>query len=162
MLFRSLYCQTCNYNQLLPAADLGGAGTSTSDDAFKSTGSSAPSSNFPLGGAAYFTTPAYAAFSAPGSYGAGFPQAPGVRRNSLNGAPYRDVDATIAKGFGLPNNRVLGENARFEVRMDVFNLFNNLNYDEGHISNTVTNANFGVYQFGLSGRVVTLTARFSF
>ena len=49
----SLYCGTCGYTTLLPAAYLGGAGTSTSNDQFK-TGS-----NYPNGGNAYFSTPTY-------------------------------------------------------------------------------------------------------
>ena len=47
----SLYCETCGYTTLQPSAYLGGAGTSTSNDQFK-TGS-----NYPNGGAAYFATP---------------------------------------------------------------------------------------------------------
>jgi len=46
---------------LQPAAYLGGAGTSTSNDQFK-TGS-----NYPNGGAAYFSTPAYTPTAAPTS-----------------------------------------------------------------------------------------------
>jgi hypothetical protein len=159
----SLYCGTCGYSQVFPAAYLGGAGTSTDNNAFRDQGTSAaPSSNFPLGGVAYFTTPTFTAYSGT-SFGNANPQVSAVHRNSLNGAGYRDVDATIAKSFGLPNNRVLGEDAKFEMRIDVFNIFNNLNYNENGISNTITNANFGVYTAGaLSGRVVTLTARFSF
>ncbi|HVI10030.1 MAG TPA: TonB-dependent receptor [Candidatus Binatia bacterium] len=151
----SLYCATCGYNTLLPAAYLGGAGTSTSNRAFK-TGS-----NYPLGGAAYFVPPAFTAYSG-SAYGDANPQPPGVERNSLNGPDYRDVDATIAKGFGLPNNRVLGEGARLEIRMDVYNVFNNLNFNPTSIVNNITASNFGVAQTALAARVVTLGARFSF
>ena len=102
----SLYCGTCGYTTLQPSAYLGGAGTSTSNDQFK-TGS-----NYPNGGAAYFATPSYTAYGG-STYGNSIPQAPGVERNALNGPGYRDVDMTITKGFGLPNNRILGESARF-------------------------------------------------
>jgi hypothetical protein len=151
----SLYCGTCGYSQLLPAAYLGGAGTSTSNDQFK-TGT-----NYPNGGAAYFSTPTYTAYSGT-TFGAALPQAPGVARNSLNGPGYRDVDMSLAKAFGLPNMPVLGENARFEFRVDAYNLFNNLNFDPTKISNNIANANFGEATSAMGARTVTLTARFSF
>ncbi len=151
----SLYCGTCGYSQLLPASYLGGAGTSTSNDQFK-TGS-----NYANGGAAYFSTPTYTAYSG-AKFGSALPQAPGVHRNSLNGPGYRDVDVTLAKGFGLPNNRVLGENAKLEFRVDAYNLFNNLNFNPTSISNNIANANFGQDTAALAARTVTMTARFSF
>ena len=64
--------------------------------------------------------------------------------------------------FGLPNNRVLGESARFELRLDAYNVFNNLNFNPNEISNNISNSNFGTITGALSGRVVTLGARFSF
>jgi hypothetical protein len=144
----------------LPGAYLGGAGNSTSNDQFK-TGS-----NYPLvasqGNAnAYFSTPNYTAYSGT-DYGNALPQAPGVRRNSLTGPGYRDVDVTLAKGFGLPNNRVLGENARLEFRIDAYNVFNNLNFNPTSISNNIANANFGQETAALAARTATLGARFSF
>ena len=151
----SLYCGTCGYNTLLPAAYLGGAGSSTSNSAFK-TGS-----NYPNGGAAYFTVPAFTAYTGT-NYGSANPQTPGVQRNSLNGPQYKDVDVTLAKGFGLPNMPVLGENARFEFRLDVYNLFNNLNFSTTSISNNINNNNFGQATAALAGRVATLGVRFSF
>jgi hypothetical protein len=76
---------------------------------------------------------------------------------------------TLAKSFGLPNNRVLGESARFELRMDAYNLFNNLNLNPFGIVNNIGAANFGTItatngqSFGaLAARVVTVGARFSF
>ena len=150
----SLYCGQCGYTQLLPAAYLGGAGTSTSNDAFK-TGS-----NYSKGGAAYFSTPTYTAFSGSNS-GTALPQT-GIRRNSLTGPGYRDVDMTLAKAFGLPKMPVLGENAKLEFRMDTYNLFNNLNFDPTRISNNIANSNFGQDTSALAGRTITLGARFSF
>jgi hypothetical protein len=151
----SLYCGTCNYETLFPAAFLGGAGTSTSDDAFK-TGS-----NFPKGGSAYFTVPTFTAFNGP-AFGNANPQAPGVHRNSFNGPGYKSVDMTLAKAFGLPRIPGLGENAKFEFRVDAYNLFNNLNFKPDTISNNIANANFGQITQALGGRVLTLGARFSF
>lgn len=150
----SLYCGQCGYTQLLPAAYLGGAGSSTSNEAFK-TGS-----NYPNGGATYFSTPTYTAFSGTAS-GTALPQT-GLRRNSLTGPGYRDVDMTLAKAFGLPKMPVLGENARIEFRMDAYNLFNNLNFNPTSISNNIANSNFGQATSALAGRTVTLGARFNF
>jgi hypothetical protein len=147
-----LYCGICGYSQL-PALYLGGAGTSTSNDQFK-TGS-----NYPLGATAYFATPAYTPYSG-SSYGNALPQV--AHRNTLTGPGYRAVDATLAKSFGLPNMKGLGENAKFELRMDVFNLFNNLNFNPTSISNNIANANFGQAQSLLGARVLSLTARFNF
>jgi hypothetical protein len=151
----SLYCGTCGYTTLFPAAYLGGAGNSTTNDAFK-TGS-----NYPKGGGSYFSIPTYTAFGGT-NFGSALPQSPGVARNSLNGPGYRDVDLTLAKAFGLPKLPVLGENARFEFRMDAYNLFNNLNFNPGSISNNIANANFGQATQAFAGRIVTLGARFSF
>jgi Carboxypeptidase regulatory-like domain/TonB dependent receptor len=150
----SLYCGQCGYTQLLPAAYLGGAGTSTSNDQFK-TGS-----NYPKGGAAYFSTPTYTAFGGSSS-GTALPQT-GIRRNSLNGPGYKDVDLTLAKAFGLPKMPVLGESAKIEFRLDAYNLFNNLNFDPTRISNNIANANFGQDTSALAARTVTLGARFNF
>ena len=151
----SLYCGNCGYSTLQPAAYLGGAGTSTSNDQFK-TGS-----NYPKGGAAYFSTPTYTSYSGTSS-GSALPQAPGVRRNALTGPGYKDVDFTLAKGFGFPRMPGLGEGARLEIRLDAYNLFNNLNFDPTQISNNIANANFGQDTSAMGARTVTLGARFSF
>jgi len=57
----------------------------------------------------------------------------GDRRNSLSGPGYEDVDASLSKGFGLPKIRGLGENARFELRADVYNVFNKTNLNVSSI-----------------------------
>src|SRR5216683_2211591 len=155
------YCGQCGYGSLFPAAYLGGAGGSTSNDAFKTEANS----NFPKGtnpatpgGTAYFSpTPPYPAF-----FGTTLPPSPGVHRNSFNLPGYKGVDLTLAKAFGLPKAPVLGESARVELRVDAYNLFNNLNLDPTRISNNVQASNFGTIQGALAARVVTLGARFSF
>jgi hypothetical protein len=147
------YCGQCGYGALFPAASLGGAGNSTSNDAFKTVANS----NFPKGGAAYFSPTTYAAFT-----GTSLPPSPGVHRNSLNLPGYKDVDLTLAKAFGLPKAPVLGEDAKVELRVDAYNLFNNLNLNPNQISNNIGSSNFGTITGGLAGRVVTLGARFSF
>lgn len=159
----SLYCSTCGYSTLLPGAYLGGAGDSTSLDAFKQPAGGGPSSNYPNGGAAYFSVPTYTTYSCnPDCYGTSVPQSPGVGRNSLTMPGYKSVDMTLAKGFGLPNMPVLGENAKIEFRIDAFNLFNNMNFNENAISNNINNSNFGTISGSLSGRVISMGARFSF
>ena len=147
------YCTQCGYGSLLPTAYLGGAGGSTSNDAFKTVANS----NFPNGGAAYFSPTTYAAF-----LGTSLPPNPGVHRNTLNLPGYKGLDLSLAKGFGLPKVPVLGENARIELRVDTYNLFNNLNLNPNSISNNIANGNFGTITNALAARVVTLGARFSF
>jgi hypothetical protein len=147
------YCATCGYASLFPTAYLGGAGTSTSNASFMTVANS----NFPKGGAAYFSPTTYAGFM-----GTALPPAPGVHRNSLNLPGYKDVDLTLAKAFGLPKAPVLGENARIEFRVDAYNLFNNLNLNPNQISNNIGSSNFGTITGALAGRVVTLGARFNF
>jgi hypothetical protein len=160
----NLYCGNCGYSSLFPAAYLGGAGQSTSNKAFEQT-AAGPSQNYPNGGAAYFSTPTYTAYNCIYPVqcgGTALPQAPGVARNSLTLPGYRDLDLTISKGFGLPKMPVLGENARFEIRMDAFNVFNNLNLNPGSISNNIANSNFGTLSSALAARVLSLGARFNF
>ena len=148
------YCSQCGYGGLFPTAYLGGAGSSTSNDAFKTVAKS----NFPNGGTAYYSPATYPA----GMFGSSLPPNPGVHRNSLNLPGYKGVDMTISKGFRLPKAPILGESARLELRMDAYNLFNNLNLDPNRIANNVQDANFGTIQAALAARVVTLEARFSF
>jgi hypothetical protein len=168
----NLYCGQCPYGTVFPTAYLGGAGTSTSNDQFK-TGS-----NYPNGSLTYFSVPipcsatrttnCYTSFTGT-NFGSALPPSPGVHRNSFNGPGYRDIDLTLAKAFGIPKMPVLGENARLEVRLDAYNIFNLLNFDPQSISNNVgdpvkglNNPSFGRAQTALGGRVMTLGARFSF
>lgn len=155
------YCSQCGYGSLFPANYLGGAGGSTSNDAFKTeANSNFPKGTNPLtpGGTAYFSPTIYP----PGMFGATLPPSPGVHRNSLNLPGYKGVDLTLAKGFGLPKAPVLRENARIELRVDAYNLFNNLNLNPNQISNNTGSGNFGTITGALAARVVTLGVRFSF
>jgi Carboxypeptidase regulatory-like domain/TonB dependent receptor len=170
----NLYCGNCGYGTLFPTSYLGGAGNSTSIDAFKTVANS----NFPKGALTYFSIPlqcsatvtnnCYTSFGG-GASGTALPPIPGVHRNSLNLPGYKDVDLTLAKAFGLPHAPVLGEHAKIELRMDLYNLFNNLNLDPSRISNNTglplpnsPNTNFGTITGALAARVITLGARFSF
>jgi hypothetical protein len=166
----SLYYASSGYSQLRPASYRGGAGHSTSNDAYKSGPGvgNGTNSNFPqaatASGTAYFVPPTapIPTGSSPLSLAPGLPQLPGVARNSWDGPGYKDVDGSITKAFGLPKMPVLGEAAKFEIRADAFNLFNNLNFQTSSISNVITSKNFGQAQAALGARVVNLQARFSF
>jgi hypothetical protein len=163
----ALYYNGSGYNQLRPAAYIGGAGMKTANNVFMQS----INQNYGGNGTAYFTAPAFGvgpAFPATAS-----PPAPGIHRNSLNGPDYTGVDASLSKGFGLPNYRVLGENAKLEVRVDTYNLFNKLNLNTSSIDNTLgsvnpdgtiqsVNSDFGVARNALGSRTVQLQARFSF
>jgi hypothetical protein len=162
-----VYYQNSDYSQIRPAGVRGGAGSKTGNPIFRGP------TNLNYGGDAtkYFIAPTYV-------QGPAFPAtaaapAPGIHRNSLTGPGYNDLDASLSKNFGLPNNRVLGNNAVLEVRADAYNLFNKINLNGGAIDNLVGSANpdgtissvnshFGVVYSALGSRTVQLQARFSF
>jgi hypothetical protein len=162
-----LYYNGSGYNQLRPAGIVGGYGTSTSNGRFQQS----VNPNYGGNGTAYFTPPTFVA-------GPAFPATapaplPGIQRNSLNAPGYQDVDMTLTKAFGLPNMKVLGEGAKFEVRVDAYNLFNKLNINDQSIDTTLgsvnpdgsisqVNSDFGVAGGALGSRTVQLQARFSF
>ncbi len=156
------------FKQLRPAAAIGNYGTNYSNSNFQSVGN-----NFPNGALSYFTVPTFAVPRAfPDSTGP--PPAPEVGRNILRGPQYFDTDATIQKSFGLPKLPIFGENARFEFRADLYNIFNKLNLTPftpsgASANNTListdgvtSNPLFGQAQSALGGRVVELQIRFSF
>jgi hypothetical protein len=135
-----------NLNPTRPVAYFGGAGNDTSNNAFI-TGS-----NFPGGGAAFFSTAAPVGF-----------QLPGIGRNSFRGPRYFDVDMTVAKRFGL--SHLLGEGRFLEVKANFFNVFNLLNlqpFNFNSPSTQITNALFGRAERGLAGRVIEFQGRFQF
>jgi hypothetical protein len=163
----SLYYNGSGYGQLRPAGVMGGAGTKTSNNTFMQ----AANPNYGGDGTTYFTAPTFVV--GPAFPATAPPPTPGIERNSLNGPHYNDLDGSLSKGFGLPNNRVLGENARFEVRVDTYNFFNHTNLNTSSIDNTVgsvnpdgsiqsVNGDFGVARTALGSRTVQLQARFSF
>lgn len=170
----NLYCSTCPYTQVRPAAYLGGAGQDWSNDAYKSGPGvgNGVNKNFPLAATApnaaeaYFVPPVLTPGPAFPATGGVVPQAPGVRRNFLRGPGYRDVDATVSKSFGFPFWK--REGAGIEVRADAFNLFNNLNFvpggasTGGSIADNISSPNFGQAQSALGSRTVTLQARVHF
>ncbi len=166
-----IYCNTCQYGyQNLRPVYLGGAGKSSSNAAFK-TGS-----NFLNPGNAntgvnndaflnnYFEIPNYAdaITDNPGQSTTNFIPPPGIDRNVFSGPGYRDADITIAKAFGLPSMRVLGEHANIEIKANMFNAFNLLNIDPTQLSTNIQNSNLGQGAAALGSRTIDLQARFSF
>ena len=129
-----------------PNAYFGGAGTDSSNDAFIN------GTNFPGGGAAFFSTTAPSGF-----------QLPGIGRNSFRGPRYFDVDMSLAKRTGLP--RFMGESSYLELKANFFNVFNILNLQQFGFAagpTFVTDSNFGRAPGGLAGRVVELQGRLIF
>jgi hypothetical protein len=160
----SLVYVNSGYCTVRPTAFLGGAGSDFSNAGFEPT-----STNFRNPSTSYFT--------APNLTSPGIPPLPGVARNSFRGPRYSSVDATLGKAFGLPRMRVLGENARLDLRANFYNLFNQLNLTPlgpqniGTIvvnratgTQTVTSPNgtFGVANNALAGRIIEAQVRFSF
>jgi Carboxypeptidase regulatory-like domain len=166
-----IYCNTCNYGfQNLRPSYLGGAGNYTGNTAFK-TGN-----NFPNPGTAntgtnnnqfinnYFMVPNYqnAITDLPGQATNNFIPPPGLIRNSFGGPDYRDVDLNIAKSFGLPNTRLLGESARIEIKANMLNAFNLLNINPSTLSTNIANSNLSQASAALGSRTIDFQARFSF
>ncbi len=166
-----IYCNLCNYGfQSLRPHYLGGASNSTANRAFE-TGS-----DFPKPGTAntgtnntsfqnnYFLVPNYAnaITDNPGQSTSNFIPPPGMDRNSFPGPGYRDVDFNFGKAFGLPNTRLLGEDAKIEIKADMFNAFNLLNINPSSLSTNIGNSNLGQASSALGARMVDFQARFSF
>ena len=165
----SMYCNTCGYSNIRPFY-LGGGGSDHSNKAFYNA------TNFTgipgTGGAStgyankYFVVPNYTnqityVGSAANQTTVALPYHPGLDRNAFTGPSYRDVDMTLSKGFGVPNNRITGEDGRLEIRADAFNVFNLLNLNPS-VNSDVTSKFFGQDNGPLGGRVITITGRFSF
>jgi hypothetical protein len=169
-----IYCNACNYGyQNLRPDYLGGAGKSTSNKAFE-TGSNF-NQTAALAGAntgtnndqfsdTYFAVPNYAnaITDNPGQSTTNFIPPPGIGRNSFPGPGYRDVDLTLAKAFGLPSMRILGENAKIEIKADMLNVFNLLNINPSSLSTGIQNSNLGQAGSALGSRTVDFQARFNF
>ncbi|MGB8261840.1 MAG: carboxypeptidase regulatory-like domain-containing protein [Terracidiphilus sp.] len=157
--FYSGSCGNGGNGSLLPVSYLGGASRGQNTDTFKQT-----NGPFIGGGSLYYTKPAVTPGNSWNTASApvpvALPQAPGVRRNSFYGPHYSDLDLAMTKSFGLPNMKVLGENARLEFRANAFNLFNKLNL--ANIDSTVTDDHFGRANNVLGSRTVEMEAHFKF
>ncbi len=107
----------------------------------------------------------------------GPPEFPAVGRNSFRGPRYSAIDMSIQKTFGLPAMKFIGEGAKIQLRMNLYNAFNKLNlapFTFGSDSTIISsccgstpqaNRNFGLADFnngGLVGRTMELQGRFVF
>jgi hypothetical protein len=141
------------FGTLRPAAYLGGAGEDFGNDTFQR-----PNGNFPNGALAYFTVPTWPS--------TGIPPAPGVGRNSFRGPRYVGFDATLAKAFGLPKIKGLGESARLVLEVNAYNVLNKVNLSQPNTTistdGRTSNPLFGQSQSAFSGRIVEFQARFRF
>ncbi len=93
------------------------------------------------------------------------PGQPGIGRNSFRGPHYLGLDFSLAKQFGLPNLRLIGEGGKIELRGNFFNAFNKLNLQPINFNtdqNRIENTKFGQTAGGLAGRVIEFQARLSF
>jgi hypothetical protein len=110
----------------------------------------------------YFSIPDFTSFitDTAGQVNMAMP-APGMERNQFTGPRYKDVDLTIAKSFGLPNMKVLGDKAKLEIKADMLNFFNITNLNPG-VNTDITSPYFGRVGSALGSRTVDLQARFSF
>jgi hypothetical protein len=166
-----IYCFDCNYGgpNLRPYYN-GKALRSTSNNAFKTgsnfanPGTPIPSNNPNQFANNYFVVPDYsnALANNPGQVASAFIPPPGAIRNSQPGPKYRDVDLNFGKSFGLPNMKVIGENARIEIKASFLNAFNELNINPSSLSTNIQNSNLGQASSALGSRIITFQARFSF
>jgi hypothetical protein len=159
-----------NLCPIRPIGYNGGAGNDHDTSAFLPP----TAGNFPLAAAAATAGTANPYFTLQTS--GTTPDFPGIGRNTFRGPRYQDIDLTVAKEFGFPATKVLGESAKLQLRMTAYNAFNKLNLapftfgststlvSSFNISPTLPSANplFGTALNGLSGRVLELQARFSF
>jgi Carboxypeptidase regulatory-like domain len=167
----AIYCNQCNYgySQLRPTY-LGGAGNSTSNQAFETGSNFANPGTMNTGtnndqfSDAYFSVPNYSNAIADnaGQTASAYIPPPGSGRNFMPGPDYRDVDLNIAKSFAFPRIRGLGEGANLEIKANAFNVFNLLNIDPSSLSTNVQSSNLGQASSALGSRMIDFQARFSF
>ena len=171
----SLGCSLVFYNSqycnVRPAAYLGGALNDRGNKTFEYQ-----LGQFPNGPQAYFTPPNLTL--------TGIPPLPGVGRNSFRGPRYSSVDLTASKSFGMPKMKLIGEDAKLEIRFSFYNLFNQTNlspigdqqigtiyldYGTGAQTNPTgqdgvnpASTTFDQAGSGLPGRVIDVQLRLSF
>ncbi len=142
-------------NPVRPLAYLGGAGSSCSNDAFKS------GSNFPGGGSKYFniTLPVDGSGNTIKSA-----YRPGIGRNSFRGPCYIDVDMSVAKEVKY---EFRGRSTLLRFQANAFNVFNILSLQpitngNANAGALITSSSFGASQGANAGRVIEFLARFQF
>ena len=94
-----------------------------------------------------------------------FSNPPGIGRNVFRGPRYFSTDLSLTKRFGLPNMGVLGERPSFDLRLNIFNVFNTTNLSPFRSDSSgvfVNRPSFGEPDGALAGRTMEFQARFSF
>jgi hypothetical protein len=146
----------------LAAAYLGGAKSDFSTDTFKK-----PNGNFPgiVTGSSCPTPPAP---FGPGD--AGYPYFDGctvgppfIHRNSFRGPRYQTFDMSFVKSTAVPFFK--SENAKLDLRVNFFNLFNKLNlipFGQNDSSTSINSNTFGQATGALAGRVIEFQTRLVF
>jgi hypothetical protein len=162
-----LYYENSPYTSIRPATYTG-TGINHSTAAFESGPSTSNPNNhnvnFPkgTGGENYFTLPIYTSAPNSAAFTTAYP-APGraMERNSFTGPSYQGVNVSLTKGFNIPSERIIGDHAAFEFRVDAYNLFN---FQElaGTPTTSITSTAFGENTGALGSRTVELQSRFSF
>jgi hypothetical protein len=146
----------------LAGAYLGGAGTNFSTSTFQK-----PNGNFPGIVTGGNCPPSGGTF---GAGDVGYPYfngcvlgPPFVHRNSFRGPRYQSIDASFVKSTPVPFFK--GENARLDLRVNFFNLFNKLNlipFGHNDPSTSLNSGQFGQATGALAGRVVEFQTRLTF
>lgn len=148
----------------LPAAYLGGAGSDFSTDTFKK-----PNGNFP-GIVSGFncaqnnpSNPPPPPYVGSPYFDACTPGPPFIYRNSFRGPRYQAFDMSFVKSTSVPFFR--GENAKLDLRVNFFNLFNKLNlvpFARNANNTSLNDPHFGQASGALAGRVIEFQARLAF
>jgi len=170
LIYANGSCSNGGNQQLLPAQYLGGAKSSHINGTYL-----APGGQFPNGGLAYFTPPAFTACTLPFPQTCpGVPQYPGIGKNEFTGPGYFDLDMNMIKAFALPHIPGIGEGAQIQVQMSAFNLFNTLNLTgvnntianptitNGVVTGWTNNKQFGQAFSALGGRTAEVQFKFVF
>lgn len=142
----------------LPAKFLGGAKSNFGNDTFMTANGNFPgivpggncnSGSGPVAGTPYFDVCTVGP--------------PFVHRNSFRGPRYQTFDASFVKSTGLPFFR--GENAKLDLRVNFFNLFNKLNLIPLAARSpevSINDPHFGESSGALAGRVIEFQTRLVF
>jgi hypothetical protein len=145
------------FGPIRPIGYFGGVEQNNSNDAFLR-----PNGYFTGGGSRYFSTAVRTDATNTPTFQL---NPPGIGRNTFRGPKYLSVDMSLAKRFGLPRLGVFDENANLELRVNAFNVFNNLNLAPFNFFSSgtfVNRPNFGEPDGALAGRTIELQARFRF
>jgi len=145
------------FGPIRPIAYFGGVQQDTSNSAFLQ-----PNGYFTGGGSRYFSTAVRTDSTNTPTFQL---NPPGIGRNTFRGPNYTSIDMSLTKKFGLPSFGRSGENANLELRVNAFNIFNNLNLTPFNFFSSgtfVNRPNFGEPDGALAGRSIELQARFRF